>query len=55
MKGKFEKRICTKEDIESLIMSRWNETFVNMKDIYEARKEFPNPEMCFIMHTAKIN
>jgi len=40
VKGKFEKRAYTKKDVESLIMSRWTETFVNMKDIDEARKDF---------------
>jgi len=38
--SEFAKRAYTKEDIESLIKSRWNETFVNMKDIDEAKKEF---------------
>jgi hypothetical protein len=41
VKGEFEKRAYTKEEIESLIRSRWNETFVNMKDVNEARKTFP--------------
>lgn len=41
MKGLFEKRAYTKQEIESLIQSRWKETFVNMKDVDEARKEFP--------------
>lgn len=39
--GEFQKRAYTKQDIESLIKSRWNETFVDMEDIDEALEAFP--------------
>ena len=50
MKGEFEKRMTegklqkealSKNDIESLIMSRWKEKFVPLEIVEEAKKEFP--------------
>ena len=42
MKGEFEKRAYTKDDIESLIQSRWKDIFVDMTDVNMAREEFLN-------------
>jgi hypothetical protein len=38
--GEFEKRSLSREDVESLTMSRWKERFVSLSDLDEFRKEF---------------